>query len=275
MSRLPFVWPAGIMRPMKAATIILFLLCAGLAVALVMRHNKTVELEQAKTARELRIAELSNTINQTRKDLDEKELVARKLEEILASTKQELTGVSNKLINTSADLAKTQNEKQASEAASKAEIEKRDQQIAELTSKTNAYAIKMDELTVSIGSLGKQIAETERKLTAAEGDREFLLKELKRLQVEKTELEKQFNDLKLLRTQVAKLKEELSISKRLDWIRSGLYGSSSQKGAEKLLATAAAAPRTNYNLNVELKQDGTATITTTPGGATNKPAPPK
>jgi len=271
MSGLPFDALAGIIALMKAAIaviVILILACAGLSVVFVKRHNRSVE---ELKFRELEIAKLSNTVVTTRGRLDEQEQVARALENTLTATKQDLANVSNKLVNTSSDLAKTQKEKQAAEEAAKTEIEKRDQQIAQLTQQTNAYAIKMDELTVSIGNLGKQIAETERKLTAAEGDREFLLKELKRLQTEKAELEKQFNDLKVLRTQVAKLKEELSISRRLEWIRTGLYGSANQKGAEKLLSTAAAAPRTNYNLNVELKQDGSATVTTTPGTSTNKP----
>lgn len=271
MSGLPFDVPADMLAPMKAAIaiiVILILACAGLSVVFVKRHKESVE---ELKFRELEIAKLSNTVVTTRGKLDEQEQVARALESTLTVTKQDLASVSNRLVNTSSDLAKTQKEKQAAEEAAKAEIEKRDQQISQLTQQTNAYAIKMDELTVSIGTLGKQIAETERKLTAAEGDREFLLKELKRLQTEKTELEKQFNDLKVLRTQVAKLKEELSISRRLEWIRAGLYGSGNQKGAEKLLSAAAAAPRTNFNLNVELKQDGSATITTTPATATNKP----
>ncbi len=272
ISDLPFDAPADILAPMKAAIaiiVILILACAGLSVVFVKRHQQSVE---ELKFRALEIAKLSNTVVATRGKLDEQEQVSRALENTLTATKQDLANVSNKLVNTSSDLAKTQKEKQAAEEAAKAEIEKRDQQLAQLTQQTNAYAIKMDELTVSIGNLGKQIAETERKLTAAEGDREFLLKELKRLQTEKAELERQFNDLKVLRTQVAKLKEELSISRRLEWIRTGLYGSTSQKGAEKLLATAAAAPRTNYNLNVELKQDGGATVTTTPGtSSTNKP----
>jgi chromosome segregation ATPase len=271
MSGLPFDAAADIIAPMKAAIaiiVILILACAGLSVVFLNRHKRSVE---ELKFRELEIAKLSNTVISTRSKLDEQEQVARALENTLTVTKQDLASVSNKLANTSSDLAKTQKEKQAGEEAAKAEIEKRDQQIAQLTQQTNAYAIKMDELTVSIGNLGKQIGETERKLTAAEGDREFLLKELKRLQTEKAELEKQFSDLKVLRTQVAKLKEELSISRRLEWIRTGLYGSANQKGAEKLLSTAAAAPRTNYNLNVELKQDGSATVTTTPGISTNKP----
>jgi hypothetical protein len=104
------------------------------------------------------------------------------------------------------------------------------------------------------------ISDTEKKLAASEGDREFLLKELKRLQAEKAELERQFNDLSVLRTQVAKLKEELSISRRLEWIRMGIYGAQSQKGAERLLSSTPALPRTNFNLNVELKQDGSANV---------------
>ena len=275
MSRLPFVRRSDIIRRMKAAiAIILILILAGASLTYVFinRHKQAVEELRGK---ERHIAELSNKVVQARQELEEKDQVARQLENILTSTKQGLSEVSNKLINTSADLVKTQKERQAADEAAKAEIQKRDQQIGQLTQETNAMSIKMEEFTVSIGNLGRQIAETERKLNAAEGDREFLLKELKRLQAEKTELEKQFNDLKLLRNQITKLKEELSIGKRLDWIRSGLYGSQSQKGAEKLLSTAAAVPRTNFNLNVELKQDGTATVTTGPGGSTNKPPAPK
>jgi hypothetical protein len=91
------------------------------------------------------------------------------------------------------------------------------------------------------------------------------------LQTEKAELERQFNDLSLLRTQVAKLKEELSIARRLEWIRMGIYGMQTQKGAEKLMQ-AAATPSTGtpYGLNVELKQDGSATIIS---GQTNSAAP--
>jgi len=65
----------------------------------------------------------------------------------------------------------------------------------------------------------KHRADTERKLAASEGDREFLLAELKRLQAEKVDLERQFNDLALLRDQIRKLKDELSIASRLEWIR--------------------------------------------------------
>ena len=83
---------------------------------------------------------------------------------------------------------------------------------------------------------------------------------------------KQFNDLAVLREQVRKLKEELSVARRLDWIRRGIYGSRDQKGAEMLAkpaAVPASAPAANADLNVEIKQGGGVKIET----GTN--APPK
>src|SRR5437870_12087954 len=115
----------------------------------------------------------------------------------------------------------------------------------------------------------------EKKHSSSERNREFLLKDLKRLQTEKAELERKFNDLALLRTQVAKLKDELSIARRLEWIRMGIYGMQAQKGAERLMATTPA-PNTasNFNLQVELKQDGGASIVPLKTNApANAPAP--
>ena len=95
-----------------------------------------------------------------------------------------------------------------------------------------------------------------------------MLKELKRLQAEKSELERQFNDLAVLRTQVAKLKEELTVARRLEWLRMGIYGMQDKKGAELLISKANPNTKTNnFSLNVELKQDGGASVNT------NTPAP--
>lgn len=253
------------MRQMKAIATILVLLSLGLGVALYLRHKDVVVLKHNVEELATTTNDLNKLLMDTRKELDEQQQVARTLENTVAALKQDLANTSNKLITTTAELAKAQQERQAAEQAAKAEIERRDAQINQLSQQTNALSMQMDQLNAAINKLAANIAETERKLAAAEGDREFLLKELKRLQAEKAELERQFNDLKALRTQIAKLREELSISRRLEWIRQGIYGSQSQKGAEKLLATAAAAaPRTNYGLKVELRQDGTATVVTNP-----------
>jgi chromosome segregation ATPase len=224
-----------------------------------MRHKQAVEVKKQDDEK---ITILTKNVEETRGKLDEQEKLATYLQTNLAVRTEELSGASNALAKLNADLDRTQKEMQAAAAAAKAAIDERDAQISKLTSETNAMTLKMDDLTASIGKLGKQISDTERKLAASEGDREFLLKELKRLQVEKAELERQFNDLAALRAQVSKLKEELSIARRLEWIRLGIYGASEKKGAEKLMAgSTSPAPKTNnFNLNVELKQDGGAKV---------------
>jgi hypothetical protein len=86
------------------------------------------------------------------------------------------------------------------------------------------------------------------------------------MMAEKAELERQFNDLTVLRAQVAKLKQELKVARRLEWIRQGLFASSEQKGAQKLMQGAGASPsqtkaaRPAYDLNVEVGADGSVKV---------------
>jgi hypothetical protein len=86
-------------------------------------------------------------------------------------------------------------------------------------------------------------------------------------------LERQFNDLTILRAQVAKLKEELNIARRIEWIRQGIFASSDQKGAQKLMQGVASAqpkpPKQNYDLNVEVSADGSVRVVPP---ATNRPS---
>ena len=254
---------------MKAAIAFLLLVAVCLGVGLLVRHNSAVKEKQTDVQV---ISEFSNKVEVTKSKLDEQEKLAMYLQTNLTLKGEELSGASNNLTKLNAELAKTRAEMQAAAEAARVEIERKDTQITQLTAQTNQLTMKMDDLTSSIDKLGKLIADTERKLTASEGDREFLLKELKRLQVEKADLERQFNDLAVLRTQVAKIREELTVARRLDWLRMGIYGTSEKKGAEQLMAKTPGAnkPTNNFSLNVELKQDGGAVvITNTP------PAPPK
>ena len=84
---------------------------------------------------------------------------------------------------------------------------------------------------------------------------------------------------KILRAQVAKLKEELTVARRLDWIRRGLFAGSEEKGAAKLMQTSSSrrptAPATNYNLNVEISSDGAVKVlpSSTNSPAANNPPP--
>jgi chromosome segregation ATPase len=258
---------------MKAAIIVLILLSLGLGVGLLVRHNNAVKID---TVRKADIVTFSNRLVETSAKLDEQERMTLFLETNKVELTRELLSTSNTLFKTSADLAKARNDAQAAAEAAKAEMAKRDARINELETQRDDLTKKMDGLTLDISNLGKQIADTEQKLAASEGDREFLLKELKRMQTEKAELERQFNDLSLLRTQVAKLKEELSIARRLEWIRMGIYGTQEKKGAEMLMSPViAGTTKPAYNLNVELKQDGAATVITNSTNPTSNPAPPK
>lgn len=253
------------MKAAITAIVLLVLVGVGLGVTLLVRHKKAVEIKQKDEAR---ITVLSNTVEETKEKLDQKERLAMYLQTNLTIKTEELSSTSNHLSKINAELARTKSEMQAAAEAARAEIEKKDAQINALTTQTNQLTMKMDDLTGAIDKLGKQIADTERRLAASEGDREFLLTELKRLQVEKAELERQFNDLSVLRAQVAKLKEELTVARRLEWLRMGIYGMQDKKGAELLMAKGGPAKTNNFSLNVELKQDGGATI------LTNSAAPP-
>jgi chromosome segregation ATPase len=251
----------------KSGIVVLVLICLALGIGLLLRHNAAVEQKKADEARK---EMLSNQVAQTEVQLNEQKRVNVTLENTLSARVSELLNVSNKLVVTSADLVKTTADAQAAAKTAQEEMAKRDAKISQLEGQNDELTKKMSDLNVALADLEKQISETERKLAASEGDREFLLKELSRLQTEKRELERQFNDLALLRDQIRKLKDELSIARRLEWIRRGLYGAE-QKGAEKLQPGFATPPnQTNFDLNVEIRQDGSAPRVVSP---TNAPAP--
>jgi predicted nuclease with TOPRIM domain len=139
------------------------------------------------------------------------------------------------------------------------EIAKRDKQISDLESDKDDLTKRMGELNVAITGLEGQITETRRKLNASEGDRASLLKDLQRLQAEKADLERKFQDLAVLREQIHKLREELTIARRLDFIRRGLYGFD-KKGAqlvqEGFRAKSPTPEPAASDLNVELNTEG-------------------
>ena len=67
------------------------------------------------------------------------------------------------------------------------------------------------------------------------------------------------HDLAFLREQVKSLKAELSLKNRIEWIKRGLYGD--KKGSQLLNeGFKQSATKTNYNLNVEIKKDGSGRV---------------
>jgi septal ring factor EnvC (AmiA/AmiB activator) len=259
------------LRIMKGKTgiVVLVVLCIALGVGLLLRHARAVD-EQHKA--EAKIKQLSDDVVHTQDQLSEQKKVNDTLEKTLEVKSTEAQGLSNRLDNVTATLLKTEQQAKVAAEQAKDEIAKRDAKIADLEGQNDDLTKKMTDLNTSISTLESQISDTKNKLAASEGDRDFLLKELKRLQAEKAELERKFNDLAVMRDQVRKLRDELSIARRLEWIRRGLYGS--EKGAEKLQkGLASGGPQTNYDLNVEVKQSGGAKILppSTNAPATNAP----
>ena len=260
----------------RIGVVVLALLCLGLGVALVVTYQKAETKNQEATTK---IGTLSNNLVQTTSLLEETRQVAASLEKDLDKQRQVSNDLTNSLSRVSSTLQQTAAVLETTKATlvnTEEELKKRDAKIGELENQNQALDKQALELSNSLTNLTQQIAERERKLAASEGDKAFLEKELKRMMTEKAELERQFNDLTVLRAQVSKLKEELSIARRIEWIRKGLFASSEQKGAQKLMqpspaSQTARAPKPSFDLNVEVNADGTVRVIP-PGSSTNAPA---
>lgn len=262
----------------KVAIMLLVIVSIGLAVALFTRQKKA-ELDRKEL--EAQLTQQSNLLKQTSGKLEEQQQVNISLESTLKSRAAEMSTLSNNLNKLIGELEKSDAQAKATAEQlrnAQSELTKRDQKITDLEGERSNLGKQMDQLTNSISDLSKQITATQQKLARAEGDRAWLTRELKRMQAEKAELERQFNDIAVLRAQVSKLKEELAISRRLEFIRLSLFGTA-KGGAEKLMphvdknparVASASASRSNYSLNVEVRQDSGARVV----APTNAAPPP-
>jgi chromosome segregation ATPase len=218
------------------------------------------------------IYSFSNNLVQTQSQLDEQRNVNVQLSGDISNRNARIDALTNQLAATVTTLSQTEQSLKAAQE----EMAKDAARIADLESQNQTLDKQALDLSSTITNLSLAIEETQRKLNAAEGDKVFLQKELQRLMAEKADLEQKFNDLAILRDQVKRLKEELAISKRLEWIRKGIFGD--MKGAERMMQLNAAARNTNaaaasrpahYDLNVEVNEDGTVRVIPP---LTNKPA---
>ena len=246
--------------------IILVLVCVGLGISVITIRNKATEKQRQDAEM---IGTYSNKWVKSSSDLDEEQRVRAMVEKDLDSQKKTFGELTNQFSQISSDLAKTE----TSLKTSQEELVKRDTRITDLEAQNQALDSKARDLTLAITNLSTEIAATQRKLSASEGDKAFLAKELKRLMAEKGELERQFSDLTVLRAQVAKIKEDIVVARRLEWMREGVYANADQKGAQRLMQAANPPPprpaRPNYDLNVEVNADGSVKVIP---ASTNAPA---
>jgi chromosome segregation ATPase len=187
--------------------------------------------------------------------------------------------LSNKLALTEASLhtAEANLDKAATEAKAQVDsnavaLAQRDQKISELETENQALDKEASSLRVSMTNLDNRIAATQAKLARSEGDREFLLRQLKILKAEKAEMEQKFNSLTAVREQLRKLKTEASIDRRLERQRRRIDATFEAKAGENLTEPAIVAPPPEGSgASVELRQRGGVKIEIPP--STN--APPK
>lgn len=258
--------------------IVLVLLCLGLGIALITTGKRASEQQRQGT---LTIQDYSNKWVNVGDQLDRQKQVNAIFEKDLETQKKALGELTNSYTQVAANLSQVAANLSKTEETLKItqqEVAKRDARINDLESQNQALDKQALDLSAAITNLTTQIAETQRKLAASEGDKAFLEKELKRLMSEKADLERQFNDLTVLRAQMAKLKEELNIARRIEWIRRGLFASTEQKGAQRLIQSAPLGqpktPKPGYDLNVEVSADGSVKVIP-PINATTNPPPAK
>jgi chromosome segregation ATPase len=249
----------------KLPIVVLLLLSLALAAGLLFRHNAAVK---ERRDFEEKVGYLSNQWSQTTGELAKQKEEASQLQANFESKSAELAKTDTLLTETKSTLEKTEGVVKLTQEqleAARAEIARHEAKIKELGDQNVSLDKQATDLKGSIASLEGRIAATEKKLATSEGDRDFLLKELKRMQAEKADLERQFNDIAFMRAQVRKLREELAVSRRIEWLRYGLMGN--RKGAELLQngiwTTNGPAP-TSGELNVEIKRDGSATVVPAP-----------
>ena len=257
----------------QTGVVILVLVCLGLGIALI-----TVKVQSSRQHEtdNKQLVSFSNDLATASSASNEQAQVTATLYKERDDQKQAFQDLTNNYTKISGDLAQTSSDLAKTQQSMKEEVAKRDTRITELEEKNAALDKESLELGTSITNLTAQITETQRKLSASEGDKAFLEKELKRLMGEKAELERQFNDVTVLKAQVARLKEQMAVARRLQWTRDGVYARAEQKGAQQLLQNGTFAQvaqartmRPAYDLNVEVGADGSVKVVPPP---TNSPA---
>lgn len=250
----------------KIILVILAVICVVLLIGLFAIKKQS---EEQHTSDASSILALSNdVVNASTKIIDLNQ-VNLALTNDLASSRQQLVEVSNSLATTIATLATSQSDL----AGAQSQITNLNSRVADLEFQNKTLDERVNELTNTIAQLNTQIADTQQKLIASGNANAYLQQELQRQMAQKAELEHKFNDLDELRQQVKKIKNDIFVARRLQFMKSDI---SQKKGSELLMqrnvpATNSAAVPGN-GLNVEIGSDGSVRVIPPMGTSTNPPA---
>lgn len=260
---LPKEGPVHKIRLMKAklASGVFLIVAIGLGLGWFL-HVKQLRAEREELL--TKVAALTADLQQARSNASEATQEKTDLGHRLEALTTQLKNASNDLSVATAGLADARTAAAAAARLAEVEINQREARIAELEVTNKDLDRQAAEAREMLAGLEARITDTERQLAAAEGDRDFLMRELQRLQTEKADIERRFNDLVVLRAQVRKLQTELAADSQLDAIREGLSQSRRLKGAE-LLRRGFPAHRQDeasaeVDLDVEIRRDGSSTI---------------
>ena len=246
----------------KLGIVILAVACGGLAIALFATKNAADErLKKDADA----ILDFSNQLVAATANLDELRQVNLMLTNDLAGSRQEALTFSNQFTETSGMLASTK----ATLQSAQDQIASLNGRIAGLETRNQVLDQRATALTNAIASLNAQIADTQQKLAGSETNNAFLEKELQRQTAAKAELESKFNNLSTVRAQVKKLRDDLLVARRLQWMHDGVEAGSQQKGTQLLMQRTASVPARppHYDLNVEVGSDGSIHVVPLPANA--------
>lgn len=252
---------------MKAFLVVIFIAASCVLGYLLLDAGRKAENEKASFKKV--IAEKQDEIDLMDRKLQAQATASEEIGQQVAELEQQLevaavtlATATNQVTELEAEVVKVA----AVAAAAEQQIAVRDAKITELQGEKDDLTTQMTGLNNEIVRLESKISTAEGQLTSARGDRAFLLKELTRMQAEKAELERQFTDLVVLREQVSRLQSELAVARRVDLIRSGRYGGQNMKGAQLLRSRQFkrdAPPTKSYDLDVEIKADGSAPVVRT------------
>jgi len=186
----------------------------------------------------------------------------------LAVSQQQSVQFSNGLAEAQAAVA----DGQAALAGAQTQITNLNTRISSLETENKALDARASELTNAIAQLNNQIDDTRSKLNTSETNNIFLQQELQKQMAQKAEIEHRFNDLNELRQQVKKIKTDLFVARRLQFMKND---NSQKKGAQLLMERSVPvtnAPAPGYGLNVEIGSDGSVKVIPPLGAPTNAPA---
>ena len=250
----------------KILIVILAVICVGLGIGLFAVKKSGEEQHAADVSS---IADFSNQVVNANLKITDLNQVNLMLTNDLTASQQQVVQFSNNLDAANATIA----EGKATIASAQNQITNLTTRISDLEAENKVLDQRANELTNTIAQLNVLIADTQSKLNASETNSIFLQQALEKQMAQKAEIEHKFNDLNELRQQVKKIKDDLFMARRLQFMKND---NSQKKGAQMLMEHSApvtnqpAAP--NYGLNVEVGSDGSVKVIPPLGAATNAPA---